>query len=364
MRNWSESIDSDEDSFGEDILVRGSNAKNAPQPVKRRKNQPPESLAPRERDHQHEESDRDWKPEGHETSQVELQATTTPRYKGAPKMTHADFKKVLGFSRETNRAYESLREDIRRHMEQLNITSRKGAGAEVWAELMLWVVGHKYLERFKLVYDSEKLGGNVRQAIHFLCLSCARGVSRTRLETRKSLQNTSFEVFMPDDSDGHYSGGYRGFGRDCGGKYPRGNDSRGYRDSRGRGNVSNGNGYSREHDDGYRGYGNDDYGVGDSGQGDPWEPARAAPKPLQTPIQLPNIGIPNTDLGFEERIEEIRKGIACQEAEKKRLKAIHKLYFPEEPIVHSDDETWTAEFGRESPAERIKQRSKLTTKVS
>ena len=140
-----------------------------------------------------------------------------PKKRGYPRMTPADFKMVLGFDRDTNRAYQALRSEIIVYMKGLGIDSHNRAQAppEVWEGILDWVSRHRYLDRFKQLYDSKTLGANVRLAVHHLSLTCARQVTRERTDTRKSLQNTTFEIDGDNDDGGErnereYGGGYRG----------------------------------------------------------------------------------------------------------------------------------------------------------
>ena len=51
-------------------------------------------------------------------------------------MTHRDFKMILGFDGQTNRAYDCLRREVRQYMEDRNIDQKAAVSDEEWKELM------------------------------------------------------------------------------------------------------------------------------------------------------------------------------------------------------------------------------------
>ena len=131
------------------------------------------------------------------------------RRRGAPRMDRSEVKLVLGFDKQTNRAYDCLCREVRTYMEDMGIDHQDKARPEVWQKLMDWVSGHRYLDRHRLVYNSPTLGKNVRLAIHIFCLNTANTIRRSRRDRDKNLENTSFFMEREDmeDVSGDYGSG-------------------------------------------------------------------------------------------------------------------------------------------------------------
>jgi len=92
------------------------------------------------------------------------------------------FKKILSFGRKNNRIYERLRGEIKCYMEAHGIANRTQAGETAWGAVVDWVLAHQSTRPARERYQSKGVEGRkeLRQAAHFLCLSCAKSITASR----------------------------------------------------------------------------------------------------------------------------------------------------------------------------------------
>ena len=108
-------------------------------------------------------------------------------------MSNADFKRVLLFQRANNKVYLRLRGEITRYLETHSITNKRKTGDASWKTMMDWVLGHEYLRpAWKRYRDKGQDGAKeIREAVHFLCLSCVKSIYASQRVLERSLERAA-----------------------------------------------------------------------------------------------------------------------------------------------------------------------------